>query len=231
MIKSIFNWSGGKDSALALYRIIKDREYEVVKLVTTTNGERDRISMHGVRTSLLDLQSKSLDLPLQKVILSEMPAMEEYNATMRQMLTAFKEDGVTHSIFGDIFLEDLKAYRDERLSEVAMQGYYPLWKEDSYKLFNEFVTLGFRAVIVCTNARYLDESFLGRELDHELLNDLPNGVDPCGEKGEYHTFVFDGPIFDFPIGFRPGETLFRNYESGDSGKHDTGFWYLDLLEQ
>ena len=231
MIKSIFNWSGGKDSSLALYQVLKEREYEVSSLVTTINEEKDRISMHGVRTKLLEQQAVSIGLPLHKVMLSEMPAMEEYNAQMRDMLSGFKNEGITHSIFGDIFLEDLKAYRDEKLSQVGMTGYYPLWKIDTYKLFNEFVTLGFRALIICTNSKYLDESYLGRELDHDFLNDIPAEVDPCGENGEYHSFVFDGPIFKQPIEFEIGEQLFKNYESDQLSNHDTGFWYLDLLDK
>jgi uncharacterized protein (TIGR00290 family) len=112
-----------------------------------------------------------------------------------------------------------------------MKGYYPLWQMDTYKLYNEFITLGFRAVIVCTNSRYLDESFLGRELDHDFLNEIPNDVDPCGENGEYHTFVFDGPLFHYPIDFTVGEKVFKSYESDQNSKYDTGFWYLDLVEK
>lgn len=231
MIKSIFNWSGGKDSALALYHILGEREYDIKSLVTTINTEKERISMHGVRKVLLEQQAKSIGLPLHQVLLPEAPNMEEYNEQMKSMLEEFKGQGISHSIFGDIFLEDLKNYRDEKLSQVGMTGYYPLWEIDTYKLFNEFITLGFRAVIVCTNAKYLDESFLGRELDHDFLNTLPANVDPCGENGEYHTFVFDGPIFDKPIEFTKGEKVFKSYESNKDTSHDTGFWYLDLEEK
>lgn len=230
MSKSIFNWSGGKDSALALYHILKENDYDIETLVTTVNADKDRISMHGVKSTLLDRQAASIGFPLQKVMVSEMPSMEEYDAKMRSMLLGFKEKGVTHSIFGDIFLEDLRAYREAKLADVGIQGHFPLWNIDTYKLFNEFVTLGFRAVIVCTNAKYLDDSFLGRELDHDLLNEFPVDVDPCGENGEYHTFVFDGPIFEKPIEFSPGEKIFRSYEADESAQHDTGFWYLDLAD-
>ncbi len=231
MMKSIFNWSGGKDSALALYYILKERDYQVESLITTVNQEKDRISMHGVKTSLLEKQAESLGFPLHKVLLSEMPPMEEYDEKMKSMLMEFKRNGVTHSIFGDIFLEDLKKYRDDKLAQVGLNGYYPLWKIDTYKLFNEFVTLGFRAVIVCTNSTYLDESYLGRELDHDFLNDIPSNVDPCGENGEYHSFVFDGPIFNDSIEFSQGEKVFKSYEAGKHAQHDTGFWYLDLLDK
>jgi uncharacterized protein (TIGR00290 family) len=228
MIKSIMNWSGGKDSALALYHLLKERDYSIESLVTTVNRDQDRISMHGVRSTLLGKQAASIGLPLHKVLISEMPSMDEYEKEMRSMLMEFKSKGVTHSIFGDIFLEELRKYRDQKLSGVDIAAYYPLWQIDTYKLFNEFVTLGFRAVIVCTNARFLDDSFLGRELDHDLLNELPSDVDPCGENGEYHTFVFDGPIFEKPIEFTLGEKLFKTYEAQRSANHDSGFWYLDL---
>jgi len=231
MIPSIFNWSGGKDSALALYHILKDRDYSIESLITTINKEKDRISMHGVRRTLLEKQADSLGVPLKHVLLSEMPSMEEYDEKMRTMLSEFKRRGVTHSIFGDIFLEDLKSYRDQKLAQLDMKGYYPLWQMDTYKLYNEFIRLGFRAIIVCANSRYLDESYLGRELDHDLLNEIPADVDPCGENGEYHTFVFDGPLFHYPIDFTVGEKVFKSYQSDQNSKYDTGFWYLDLVEK
>lgn len=231
MIPSIFNWSGGKDSALALYHILKDRDYSIESLITTINKEKDRISMHGVRRTLLEKQADSLGIPLKQVLIGEMPSMEEYDEKMRTMLSEFKRRGVTHSIFGDIFLEDLKSYRDQKLAQLDMKGYYPLWQMDTYKLYNEFIRLGFRAIIVCTNSRYLDESYLGRELDHDLLNEIPADVDPCGENGEYHTFVFDGPLFHYPIDFTVGEKVFKSYQSDQNSKYDTGFWYLDLVEK
>jgi uncharacterized protein (TIGR00290 family) len=231
MIKSIFNWSGGKDSALALYHVLKDRDYRIESLITTINQDKDRISMHGVRRTLLKKQAESLGIPLHEVLLCEMPSMEEYGNKMRTMFNKFKEQNISHSIFGDIFLEDLRAYRDKNLAEIGMQAHYPLWNIDTYKLFNEFITLGFRAIIVCVNIKYLDESYLGRELDHGFLNELPANVDPCGEHGEYHTFVFDGPLFNVPIDFTLGEKVFKSYESGQQGNHDSGFWYLDLLDK
>lgn len=228
MIKSILNWSGGKDSALALYHIVKERDYSIESLVTTVNRDQNRISMHGVKRTLLEKQAVSIGLPLRQVLVSEMPSMDEYEKEMRSMLMEFKTEGITHSIFGDIFLEDLRKYRDQKLSGVDIIGHYPLWEIDTYKLFNDFVTLGFKAVIVCTNAKYLDDSYLGRVLDHDLLNEFPADVDPCGENGEYHTFVFDGPIFEKPIEFTAGEKLFKTYKTQESGNHDSGFWYLDL---
>lgn len=162
MQKSIFNWSGGKDSALALFNVLQNDQIDIRSLVTTVNQDNARISMHGVRETLLDQQSKSIGLPLKKILLSEMPSMNEYNTQMRTMLEEFKADGITHSIFGDIFLEDLKRYRDNKLAEVGMEGVYPLWKKDPKKIMHQFIDLGFKSIVVCINTKYLDNTFLGR---------------------------------------------------------------------
>ena len=231
MKKAIFNWSGGKDSAIALYEVMQNKEFEIEALVTTVNKIKSRISMHGVREQLLDMQAKSIGLPLHKVMLDEMPSMEEYNAQMKSMLDGFKSNGISHSIFGDIFLEDLKEFRDKKLAQVGVKGFYPIWKRDSYDIMRQFIDLGFKSVVVCTNSSYLDESFLGRDLDDSFMKDLPDNVDVCGENGEFHTFVYDGPIFDAPISFKKGKKVFRDYskDQKDNLNHDTGFWYLDLL--
>ena len=232
MIKSIFNWSGGKDSALALYDVLQNDKIEIQSMITTMNQERGRISMHGVRESLLDLQAKSIGLPLKKVKLSEMPSMEEYDTQMKLMLEDYKADGITHSIFGDIFLEDLKQFRDEKLNSIGMTGLYPLWKQDTDEIMNRFIESGFKSIVVCVNSKCLDASFLGRELDHQFMKDLPENVDICGENGEFHTFVYDGPIFSSPIPFKIGEIVFRDYskDQKSNSRHDAGFGYLDLLD-
>lgn len=232
MIKSIFNWSGGKDSALALYDVLQNDQIEIQSLITTVNQDRGRISMHGVRESLLDLQAKSIGLPLLKVKLSEMPSMEEYNAKMKTMLEEFKSSGITHSIFGDIFLEDLKQFRDEKLGSVGLTGLYPLWKQDTKEIMIRFIESGFKSIVVCINSNCLDTSFLGRELDYQFMEDLPDNVDVCGENGEFHTFVYDGPIFRLPIPFKIGDTVFRDYSKDQKSErhHDAGFGYLDLLD-
>lgn len=230
MIKAIFNWSGGKDSALALYELLVQKKVEIYSLVTTINQDRNRISMHGVREKLLDMQAEALRLPLKKVLLPEMPSMETYNSLMRNMLKEFRSCSVTHSVFGDIFLEDLKKYRDEKLAEVHIKGIYPLWKKESHDIMKRFIDLGFKSIVVCVNSKYLDDSFLGRELDFDFIKDLPSNVDVCGENGEFHTFVYDGPIFNTPIPFTVGEKVFKDYSNDKKSKnnHDTGFWYLDL---
>jgi uncharacterized protein (TIGR00290 family) len=235
-IQCIFNWSGGKDSALALYYCLQNPELEIKYLVTTVNDAVDRISMHGVRTELLIKQAESIGIPLYQIRLPEMPGMEVYDSVMRKHLEYFRNEGITHSIFGDIFLEDLKKYRDERLAEIDMKGIYPLWKRDSHELINEFMELGFGTVIVCTQERL--ERIAGREISPELILSLPDDVDVCGENGEFHTFAFKGPIFSKEIKYKTGEKVFKEYKAPenindscvtDTTKKLSGFWYCDLL--
>jgi len=243
--KIVFNWSGGKDSSLCLYKILKDQQYEITCLLTSISEAYQRISMHGVRTELLDAQAKSLGLPLVKMQVPEMPSMQAYEKVMENTLTDLKTKGVTASVFGDIFLEDLREYRENKLSELGLKGVFPLWKIPTDELIHEFIDLGFKTIITCVNEKYLDKSFAGRTIDKDFLNDLPDNVDPCGENGEFHTFVFDGPIFKEAIPFEKGEVIYRKYtptkQKDDSGydcsiqkdngdnPFDTGFWYCDLL--
>ncbi len=228
--QSIFNWSGGKDSAMALYQTLQNDEYQVRKLMTTVNSKYERISMHGVRRELLQLQAQSIGLDLQEILLPETPTMEEYDTIMRNILLDEVKDGITHSIFGDIFLEDLKKYREQKLSEVGLKGHFPIWKRDTTELIHEFLDLGFKTVLVCINADLLDKSFAGRVIDRDFLKDLPSNVDPCGENGEFHTFVFDGPIFQNPIKFQPGEVVLKKYNqpNGEQGEK-MGFYFQDLV--
>jgi len=234
--RSIFNWSGGKDSALALYHCLQNPNIEIKYLVTTINDAADRISMHGVRVELLIKQAESIGIPLYQIRLPEMPDMETYDNAMRQHLKHFKSEGIIHSIFGDIFLEDLKQYRDERLAEVGMKGIYPLWKRNTSELINEFMDLGFGTVIACTQSHL--ENIIGKEVTPELIKSLPGDVDVCGENGEFHTFAFKGPIFKKEIKYKLGEKVFKEYKSPRSTSDDSildadeklsGFWYQDLI--
>ena len=235
-IKCIFNWSGGKDSALALYYCLKNPELDIKYLVTTINDAVDRISMHGVRTELLIKQAESIGIPLYQIRLPEMPGMTEYNDVMRDHLSRLGEEGITHSIFGDIFLEDLRNYRDARLAEVNMKGIYPLWKRDTHELIDEFLHLGFGTVIACTQEE-LGE-LAGQEITKQLINNLPANVDVCGENGEFHTYAFKGPIFKEEIKYKIGEKVFKEYKAPGKAGDDcagsdrvkkSGFWYCDLL--
>ncbi|GGZ31229.1 hypothetical protein GCM10007049_25300 [Echinicola pacifica] len=237
MYKSVFNWSGGKDSALALYYCLQDPTIEISSLLTTVSQQYERISMHGVRVSLLEEQARQLGLPLKKIMVPENPDMSTYNELMQQNLLALKSQGVQASIFGDIFLEDLKAYREQKLAEVNLKGLFPLWGKKTDLLIREFLELGFKTIVVCGKSPDLPEEFVGRTIDRDFLADLPKHIDPCGENGEFHTFVYDGPIFKSPIDFTLGEKVLRSYpapKSEDSchtelPAQDIGFYFQDLI--
>ncbi|MFN2527424.1 MAG: diphthine--ammonia ligase [Candidatus Baltobacteraceae bacterium] len=239
--KVVFCWSGGKDSALALHKIMQDDRYEVVSLLTTCNAKFQRISMHGVRIGLGEEQARSIGLPLEIIFLSERGSNEEYQQKMTQSLLAYKARGITAVAFGDIFLEDLKAWREENLAKVGLRGIFPLWKVDTRELITEFVELGFGSVICCVNDAYLDESSLGRTIDADFIHTLPADVDPCGEYGEFHSFAFAGPIFKNTIAYALGESVYRPLEVTHPGastpldchlpqpRAAKGFWFCDLL--
>ena len=238
--KALFNWSSGKDSALALHHIIQNNEYEISCLLTSVNQEFQRISMHGVRIELLEQQAKSIGLALEIMQIPEMPTMEVYENVMIKTLTKLKNQGITHSIFGDIFLEDLRKYREEKLATIDFQAVFPLWKIPTTAIIQEFIGLGFQTIVVCVNDRFLDKSFVGRIIDQNFIDDLPKNVDVCGENGEFHTFTFAGPIFSKPIEFEIGEIVYRKYDkpktaasvsidSDEDSVFDYGFWYCDLI--
>ncbi|NQY68624.1 MAG: diphthine--ammonia ligase [Flavobacteriales bacterium] len=241
--KALFNWSGGKDSTFCLHQLMQSEEFEITTLLTSVNTHFDRISMHGVRVDLLEKQAASIGLPLRKLELPESPNMQEYEELMTVALKEIMKDGVTHSIFGDIFLEDLKEYREKQLAKIGLEAVFPIWKRPTVKLVREFIDLGYKSVIVCHNSKYMDESFSGRLIDYDFLKDLPEVVDPCGENGEFHSFVYDGPIFKEPINFEIGEKVYKEYkktkvttDSKDSyhTKHEEevsnfGFWFCDLI--
>jgi uncharacterized protein (TIGR00290 family) len=238
---ALFNWSSGKDSALALYKIQQEKEFEINCLLTSVNQQFQRISMHGVRVELLEQQAKSIGLPLEIMQIPEMPTMEVYEEVMTKTLAKLKDQGVKYSIFGDIFLEDLRKYREDKLIDIGFEGVFPLWKIPTKDLIQEFISLGFKTIVVCVNERFLDKSFVGRVIDQDFINDLPDNVDVCGENGEFHTFTFDGPIFSEPIQFEIGEIVHRKYEKPKTESSDTacdtsasdafdyGFWYCDLI--
>ena len=233
--KALFNWSSGKDSALALYKTLKENQYEIATLLTSINQEFQRISMHGVHVSLLEQQASSIGIPLVKMELPKEPSMEEYQKIMSSTMAEMQAQDITHSIFGDIFLEDLRQYREEQLNRIGMKAVFPLWKQNTSDLIHEFLSLGFKTIVTCVNGTYLDKSFAGRIIDQQFLDDLPENVDPCGENGEFHTFTFDGPIFKHPIQFEIGETVMKTYpkpktETGDQDE-DYIFWFCDLISK
>ena len=234
----IFNWSGGKDSTLALHYALQDPTIEIRYLITTVTEKYKRVSMHGVREALLIKQAESIGIPLYQIRLGEMPDMETYDSTMNHHLSKFKEEGITHSIFGDIFLEDLRTYRENKLAEIGLKAIFPLWKKDTQYLIEEFLDLNYKTIIVCTQQNL--EIFCGKVISLDLIRQLPADIDPCGENGEFHTFAFEGPIFRNKITFTTGEKVFRTYNapSKTTANEDSpcsttalsGFWYIDLLE-
>lgn len=222
------SWSGGKDAALALYHLLRDDRYQVAQLLTNVSAHYGRVSMHGVRVELLEAQARCLGLPLHQVRLPEVPTMAEYEQLTQTALQALRVQGSRHVAFGDILLEDLRAYREQQLAQLAMQALFPLWQRPAAELLREYLDLGFRAVVVCVNEACLDRSFCGRLLDANFLRDLPPNVDPCGENGEYHTFVFDAPYFTQPVPFRRGDIVRRTYPAPVEGASASAFWYCDL---
>lgn len=234
--KAIFAWSGGKDSSYCLNEVFEQDEYEVVYLLTTINAEFKRISMHGVREELLDLQAESIGIPQLKVWLYE-ASYESYEKQMEEMLLKAKSEGIEYVIFGDIFLEDLKVYRENNLAKIGMKAVFPLWKQKTSKLINVFIEKGFKTITCCVNDAFLDDSWVGKEIDRDFIKNLPDNVDPCGENGEYHTFCYAGPIFKKEIKVVLGEKIYRPLEvkmdesCGGVLKenHTKGFWYCELL--
>src|SRR6266849_610211 len=206
----LFCWSGVKDSAMALHTLLQQKQVEVVALLTTVTENYDRIAMHGVRRELLRRQAESLRLPLHEVFIPPHCVNSIYEARMEEALRLFYNRGVRKVAFGDIFLEDLRAYREKNLARIGMTALFPIWKRDTRELIRFFLAQRFRAIAVCVDPKVLDRRCAGRKLDESFFPDLPPGIDPCGENGEFHTFVFDGPIFRSPIPVRTGEIVDRD---------------------
>ena len=218
--KILLSWSGGKDSVMALYTLLQRPEICVEALLTTITAEYARIAIHGVRRLLLHEQARALGLPLKEVLIAPGADNAQYEARMGAALAEAMEQGISGCAFGDLFLQDIRAYRDQQLARIGMEALYPVWGRNTHELIHEFLDLGFQSLIVCVDPRKLSPDFAGRKIDRALLADLPQEVDPCGENGEFHTFVFDGPIFQRPVVLSVGEKVLRD-----------GFWFCDLLPQ
>ncbi|MCT4237277.1 diphthine--ammonia ligase [Elizabethkingia anophelis] len=224
--KVLMNWSGGKDSAMALYNILNNKNYKVEGLLTSVNAANQRISMHGVSGEMLVKQAESIGLPLTKINLPEASDMTAYENIMEQTLSTFTEQGIETSVFGDIFLEDLRKYREQQLEKIGWKAVFPLWKKDTRNLVYEFLELGFRTRICCINKQYLDSDFLGCDLDEYLIDKLPENVDPCGENGEFHTFVYAGPVFQNNLSIKNGERVEKSYNHYGKAY---GYEFCDIL--
>ena len=233
--KAIFCWSGGKDSSYCLHKVLTEKLFDVKYLLTTVNDQFKRISMHGVREELLDAQAAAIGLPLLKVRVSA-GTNAEYEKQMATVLLKAKSEGITNVIFGDIFLEDLKKYREANLAKLGMKGIFPIWKMDTSELIKDFISQGFKAVVCCANDGWLGEEWAGREIDGAFIKELPATVDPCGENGEFHTFCYNGPLFKKKINFTVGKKVYKPLEEKTadacalpSNVTTKGFWFCDLL--
>jgi len=219
MERAVISWSGGKDSAMALFEILAKKELDPAWLMTTVTEGYDRVSIHGVRRELLRKQAGSIGLPLREVMIPVRTSNREYERIMGEEMERARGEGIKKVVFADLFLEDLRRYREDNLKKAGMEGVFPLWGRDSRCLAREFLSRGFKAKISCVDSQVMGKEFAGRDYDESLLKDLPGGVDPCGENGEFHSFVYDGPIFMRPVKLRTGEVVLR----------EERFYYCDLL--
>lgn len=227
---AVFCWSGGKDSAYALYKALQQDIYDIKYLLSTINGNYKRLSMHGVREELIEMQATNIGIPLIKVYVYE-ASNEEYEKQMNNALLALLAEGINTVLYGDIFLEDLRAYREEKMAAINMSCVFPIWQMDTQLLLQDFVLLGFKTLTCCVNAKWLDQKWAGRLIDEEFIKQLPPQVDPCGENGEYHSFCFDGPIFKKPLQVSAGEEKYQPLLLNESNefKHNPGFWFADII--
>jgi uncharacterized protein (TIGR00290 family) len=221
MDRVVVSWSGGKDASLALWETLQDPTTEVVELLTTVNEANDRVSMHGVREALLDRQAAALDLPLRKVPIPEACVNETYERRMAEAVADYEARGVDRMVFADLFLEEVREYRESRLANTDLDGAWPLWGRDTEAVAQAFLDAGFRARVACVNGDALAPEWAGRELDAAFFDELPDDVDHCGEYGEFHTFVTDGPVFDESVPVEVPDVVTRPVEGGE-------YHYADL---
>jgi uncharacterized protein (TIGR00290 family) len=202
-------WSGGKDSVLSLQALRQSVEYDVIALLSNFTEDDDRLIMHRVPRPLIEIQARIVGIPLYRVLLPSTPSNDVYEARMGAALEHFQAQGVNAVAHGDLFLEDIRQYRENNLARIGMKGIYPLWRQDTRDLAHRFIADGFKAIVVCVDTARLDASFAGRIIDHDFLRDLPPKIDPCGENGEFHSFVYDAPFFSASIPFTLGEQTLR----------------------
>ena len=234
--KITISWSGGKDSAFALFKLMQSGEYQVVHLHTVISADNSRVGLHGVHEKMIEAQASSLGIKLLKLYLPSSNDHHAYEELMKSFYRECVSEGIEMVMFGDIFLEDLKTYREQMLSVSQLRGIYPLWKMNTKNLMQEFLRDGFKTILCSANARYFMPEDLGKTIDFEFIDSLGPAIDVAGENGEFHTFVYDGPIFAKPIAWRPGGVVKRNYtyriKSGD-GKEEavsTDFWFKEVYE-
>jgi len=231
--KVTISWSGGKDSAFALYKAMLSGEYDIVHLHMVFDKANHRVGLHGVHESLIEEQAKSLGFDLVKLYLPESNDHAAYENLMGTFYRSCAREGVEAVVFGDIFLEDLKLYREKLLGAAKLQGIYPIWKIDSVKLIDDFLNLGFKTVMCAANAKWFTASEVGITIDHPFVQSLSRDVDPCGENGEFHTFVYAGPIFRSPVKFKLGPVVSKDYsyrvnQDGIIKEERSSFWFQEI---
>jgi uncharacterized protein (TIGR00290 family) len=233
--KVTISWSGGKDSAFALHKVLQSGAFRVAGLHTVISEETKRVGMHGVRETLIEKQAEAMGLPLTKLYLESSESHSAYERLMRGFYQQCAHEHIEAVVFGDIFLEDLRVFREELLKPSGLLGIYPLWKLDTGQTISDFIRSGFRTLICAANEKYFTPAQMGMTIDDELVRQLPPAVDPCGENGEFHTFVYDGPVFKRPIACKKGEVVAKTYtyqkvdENGTPEKTETTFLFQDLL--
>lgn len=227
MEKAYFNWSSGKDSALALYYAVKSGQYDVLSLFTIVKKHEAKIAMHEIGMDLLQKQAHAIGIPLSVFEYDTKASEEEYQSSMKKQMALFKHQNITTALFGDLYLEDLRKRREENCGLQGIKADFPLWGLNTKELLLEFISLGFKSIVTCVDGLLLDESFVGRVIDKSFLHDLPPNVDICGENGEYHSFVFDGPIFNKAVKFDVIQKYYRDYPNKDGSKQSR-YWYLEL---
>ena len=228
MKKAAFNWSGGKDSALALQKVLEEKEFEVIALLTNMRAETSKSSMHAIPLEILERQAKSIGIPLFTVASST--ALKNYDQKMSEAVQHFKELGVQYFIFGDIFLSDVKAYRESKLHPLGIEVVEPLWEKTSQEVIDDFLRSGIKSKIIVTQADLLDETFIGKDLDADLINSFPKNIDVCGEKGEYHTLSYAGGLFNKKVEFTISEIVKTSFDfTLDTGETKTfEYWQAEL---
>lgn len=227
MKKAFLNWSSGKDSALALYKALHSRVYDVQALFTIIKKQNSKIAMHEIGIDLLRKQAEAIGIPLTVLEFDISAPIDEYNRSIEMHMAKFRENQINTALFGDLYLKDLRNRRIANCKKQNMQAAFPLWNNDPSELLREFISLGFKSIITCVDGSVLDESFVGRVIDDSFLRDLPDGVDICGENGEYHSFVFDGPIFNNPVEFKIVRRYCVDYPDETNTQQDR-YWYLEL---
>lgn len=222
------SWSGGKDSAFALYTALQDPSLEVLNLHTSLNDKLKRVGMHGTPEALIEMQAERTGLSLYKIYIPADTSNQQYEAAMLTFYQQQKAAGIEAVVFGDIYLGDLRVYREQLLEKAGLEAIFPLWQKDTSRLIREFLDLNFKTCICAADAKFFGEEAAGRVLDQAFIDSLPAEVDPCGERGEFHSFVFEGPVFIGAVPYRKGETVYKSYSFGAGAEEKAGFWFADL---